>query len=506
MQITSTLSGRVKNLLPKRLFPRALLIIVLPILIVQIVLTWAFYERHWQSVSRHMMRGVVGEVEATLTDLNAAKSRAEQDEIANRARRFFSLNVSQYPDKTLSRQIDPAEPDFDALTSTETLLARNINRMMTTPYDVRYSRPTRQFLIEVARDQGILRFAIADKRIITETTEIFLIWMVGTSLVVVIIAILFLRNQIRPIRALAEAAELFGKGREAKNFRPTGALEVRRAAIALIEMKNRLRRQIGDRTEMLAGVSHDLRAPLTRMKLEVAMLGDGDASQALNEDILEMEHMIEGYLAFARGEGREEPVMTDLRELLADVAAIDARPGHVLGLSIDLGGMLVLAGDEAGLAAFEADHPVTDGRFPMRLANHAGFHTALQDPVAQAGRQQLPAAMFGQPDVPLIDGRGAVWWPGACDTGALWGYTLGHQVVRPYDFTRAIATAAREFAPDLFIVTGPGDTLGGAVAQSLVLANWRGMADKSDFNRLQADGPLLAAMGRPDQRSVLIPT
>lgn len=319
MRLASTLGGRVKNLLPKRLFPRALLIIVLPILIVQIVLTWAFYERHWQSVSRHMMRGVVGDVEVTLTDLNAAKTKAEQDNIANRARRFFGLNVSYYPARDLLRQINPAEPDFDALTSTETLLARNINNMMSAPYDVRYSRPTRQFLIEVARDQGILRFAIADKRIITETTEIFLIWMVGTSLVVVIIAILFLRNQIRPIRALAEAAELFGKGREAKNFRPTGALEVRRAAIALIEMKNRLRRQIGDRTEMLAGVSHDLRAPLTRMKLQLAMLGEDDEVQALRADVVDMQRMIEEYLAFAKGQDMEAIQNVDLDALLAEI-------------------------------------------------------------------------------------------------------------------------------------------------------------------------------------------
>lgn len=220
---------------------------------------------------------------------------------------------------------------------------------------------------------------------------------------------------------------------------------------------------------------------------------------------LMQEHLIGGQLVypFMGSDWRDDPARKSA--LLADVTAINTRPDHVLGLSIDLGGMLVLAGNEAGLAAFEADHPVIDQRFPMRLANHAGFHTALQAPVAQAGRQQLPADLFGQPKIPMIDGRGAIWWPGACDTDALWDYTLGHQVVQPYDFTLAIATAAREFAPDLFIVTGPGDTLGGAVAQSLVLANWCGMADKSDFNRLQSDCPLLVAMGRPDQRPVVAP-
>ncbi|PTX51649.1 malonyl CoA-acyl carrier protein transacylase [Gemmobacter caeni] len=194
------------------------------------------------------------------------------------------------------------------------------------------------------------------------------------------------------------------------------------------------------------------------------------------------------------------PDPTRKAEIMAVVADIGARPDHVLGLSIDLGGMLVLAGNEAGLKAFEAAVPPVQGRFPMRLANHAGFHTAMQVPVAEAGRARLAPGLFAQPKIPMIDGRGHIWWPGACDLHALWDYTLGHQVVEPYDFTRAIAHAAREFAPDLFIVTGPGTTLGGAVAQSLILADWRGMRSKSDFQSRQSADPLLVSMGMEDQR------
>ena len=190
-------------------------------------------------------------------------------------------------------------------------------------------------------------------------------------------------------------------------------------------------------------------------------------------------------------------------ELMGVVAEINARAGHSLALSIDLGGMLVLAGNEAGLAAFEASVPVAQARFPMRLANHAAFHTGLQAPVAAEGRAALPAAMFGQPKYPLIDGRGAIWWPHSTDTGALWEYTLGHQVTEPYDFTHAITVAAREFAPDLFIITGPGTTLGGAVAQSLILANWQGMASKSDFQSAQQLAPFLISMGMDDQRALV---
>ncbi|MEM7222936.1 MAG: ACP S-malonyltransferase [Pseudomonadota bacterium] len=190
-------------------------------------------------------------------------------------------------------------------------------------------------------------------------------------------------------------------------------------------------------------------------------------------------------------------------ELLALVAKIDGRDGQALTLSIDLGGMLVLAGNDAGIKAFEAAVPPLQERFPLRLANHAGFHSALQAPVAEAGRQRLLPELFGQPDLPLVDGRGAVWWPGASDRQALWDYTLGHQVTETYGFTSALKVAAREFAPDLFIVTGPGTTLGGAVAQSLILADWRDMGSKADFQKLQAEAPLLAAMGLEEQRALV---
>lgn len=190
-------------------------------------------------------------------------------------------------------------------------------------------------------------------------------------------------------------------------------------------------------------------------------------------------------------------------EVLALVEEIGDRSGHDLALSIDLGGMLVIAGNEAGLKAFEASVPPVQGRFPLRLGNHAAFHTALQAPVAAKGRAALPKGLFTQPNAPLIDGRGHVWWPGATTTDALYDYTLGHQVVQPYDFTAAIRTAAREFAPDCFIVPGPGTTLGGAVAQSLIRANWRGLTNKADFQRMQAEDPFLISMALPDQRALV---
>ncbi|KMW59366.1 (acyl-carrier-protein) S-malonyltransferase [Candidatus Rhodobacter oscarellae] len=216
---------------------------------------------------------------------------------------------------------------------------------------------------------------------------------------------------------------------------------------------------------------------------------------------LMQEALIGGQVIYPHTGDDWRPDMPRKAELLALVAEIDARAEHALKLSIDLGGMLVLAGDEAGIAGFE-DAALRLDRFPMRLPNHAAFHSHLMAPISAQGKARLSQDLFTQPSLPLIDGRGAVWWPGATDTRQLWDYTLGHQVTETYDFTRAITVAARDFAPDLFIITGPGTTLGGAVAQSLIAGNWRGMASKSDFQTLQNETPLLVSMGREDQRGL----
>lgn len=213
--------------------------------------------------------------------------------------------------------------------------------------------------------------------------------------------------------------------------------------------------------------------------------------------------LIGGQLVYPWMDGDWNPDPARKTALLTLVGDIAARPGLALSLSIDLGGLLVLAGDAAGLAAFEAAVPPVQDRYPMRLANHAAFHTALQAPVAALGRAALPDSLFGPPRLPLIDGRGQIWWPGADSPADLRAYTLGIQVVEPFDFTAAIRTAAREFAPDLFIVTGPGTTLGGAVAQSLICARWRGLGSRQDFRLLQDREPVLIAMGHDDQRALV---
>lgn len=194
------------------------------------------------------------------------------------------------------------------------------------------------------------------------------------------------------------------------------------------------------------------------------------------------------------------PVPGLREQLLGLVAAIAARPGHALALSIDLAGMLVFAGDEAGLAALLAEAPPTPGRDPLRLSGHGPFHTPLMFGSADKAQAELPPALFAAPNIPLVDGRGHIWRRFASDPTAVWDYTFGHQILAPYDFARSVQVAVREYAPDVLILPGPGDTLGGAIAQALISIGWQGITGKADFMARQASDPILLSMGRAEQR------
>lgn len=216
------------------------------------------------------------------------------------------------------------------------------------------------------------------------------------------------------------------------------------------------------------------------------------------------EHMIGGQLIYPFVDDDWRDPNNQREALLAQVATINARPDHVLGRSIDLGGMLVLAGNEAGLSAFEQTVPTLQDRYPMRLPNHGGFHTHLQKPVSDQGLATLGADLFQQPNVPIIDGRGAIWHPKSSDLSALHAYTLGHQVIEPFDFTAAVRVAVRELMPDVVIILGPGTTLGGATAQSLVRCNWRGWQTKSQLQEAAKTRPRILSMGQADQRAMCV--
>jgi malonyl CoA-acyl carrier protein transacylase len=191
-------------------------------------------------------------------------------------------------------------------------------------------------------------------------------------------------------------------------------------------------------------------------------------------------------------------------EVLALAEAIGARPGCRLCVSIELGGMIVFSGDEPGLAALLAEAPPTPAREPLRLVNHGPFHTPLMAASSERALAQLPVDWFGSPKAPMVDGRGHVWRPFASNPAALRDYTFVHQILETYDFTRAVQVAVKEFAPDRIVLLGPGDTLGGAIAQALIAIEWRGLRSKRDFQEMQAGDPFLVSMGRDEQRGMVV--
>jgi len=313
-----------KIILPRTLFGRALLIIVIPVVALQLVATFVFYERHWDTVTRRLALSLAGDTALIIEMMRETKGADDYRAIFDSAERFMSLRLTYEEDEILPNQ----RPEIKVAN-------RIVDRMLNKAFDAHLYRPFRidtsslgdDIEIRIQLTDGVLRVLTTRKRVTSSTTYIFIMWMVGTSLILMAVAILFLRNQIRPIRQLAEAAEEFGKGRDVGHFHPSGATEVRQAASAFISMRDRIQRQIAQRTEMLAGVSHDLRTPLTRMKLQLVMLSESDDVQHLQADVSEMERMVEGYLAFLRGQDSEAVVDTNIRSLINGVAVDAGRKG-----------------------------------------------------------------------------------------------------------------------------------------------------------------------------------
>ncbi|MFO7481312.1 ATP-binding protein [Oceanibaculum nanhaiense] len=308
----------IKRFLPRSLFGRSLMIIVTPMILVQVISTYVFYDRHWDLITRRLSGAVAGEL-AFVVELLAEEPSIEGDEpIFDMSRRHFWAELTYRPGDILPNEtIVPSG-------LLEEKLTRELNQRLSFPHRLDARSIERHVKISVQLPNGVLDFVTTRDRLFSSTTYVFLMWMVGSSLILFAVAVVFMRNQIRPIRRLAAAADSFGKGSDAPGFKPEGAAEVRLAASAFIRMRDRIQRQISQRTEMLAGVSHDLRTPLTRMRLQLAMMAGGEDAEALRQDIAEMEQMLEGYLAFARGEGTEQAQPIDLARLLREVTN-DAR-------------------------------------------------------------------------------------------------------------------------------------------------------------------------------------
>jgi two-component system, OmpR family, osmolarity sensor histidine kinase EnvZ len=313
----------LKAVLPKGLYARALLIIIVPMVVLQSVVAFMFLERQWSVVNYYVSSAVSREI-ATLIDVYKTYPQgADRAQIKRIAQERLGLVVDFLPGTTLPPP--GPKPFFSQL---DAALSDEIRRQVGLPFWIDTVGRSSIVEIRIKLDDTIMRVFARRADATSINSWIFLMWMVATSLVVLTIAILFLRNQIRPIVRLADAAEAFGKGREVPNFRPRGAREVRRAAAAFMEMKTRIERAIEQRTTMLAGVSHDLRTILTRFKLELAFLGDSPEVEAIEKDVDEMAAMLEAYLAFARGDLGEQPAPTDMAALLDELKVDSERHGH----------------------------------------------------------------------------------------------------------------------------------------------------------------------------------
>ena len=318
----------LKSVMPKGLYARSLLIIIVPMVVLQSVVALLFLERHWDLVTNYLSSAVTQEI-ATLIDVyKTFPQDADHAQLRRVAQDRLGLVVDFIP----GGQLPPPgpKPFFNQL---DEALSDDIRKQIGLPFWIDTVGRSSIVEIRIQLPGTIMRVFAPRADVYDPNSWIFLVWMVATSLVVLAIAIAFLRNQIRPIVRLADAAEAFGKGREPQNFRPRGAREVRRAAAAFLEMKGRVERAIEQRTTMLAGVSHDLRTILTRFKLELALLGDGPEIDAIKKDIDEMAAMLEAYLAFARGDTGEQSAPTDIAALLDELKLDSERHGHRASVS-----------------------------------------------------------------------------------------------------------------------------------------------------------------------------
>lgn len=303
------------DILPKGLYSRALIIIIAPIVMLAAVVTFVFMERHWQQVNQRLAEQTARNIAALIDVYDSEKEKRDHSRLVQLARDRLNLSMQILPRAELPRPLP--KPFFSQLDRT---LSRQLQRHIGLPFWIDTLGQSSHVEIRVQHDDAILRFVVTRSQTSASNSHIFLLWMVGSSVILLTVAILFLRNQIKPILRLAEAADALGKGRPMpEDFKPRGAREVRQAAQAFIEMSDRIRTHVEQRTTMLAGVSHDLRTVLTRFRLELALMGNRPEVKSLSVNVDEMQHMLEDYLAFARGDGGEEARPTNVRDLLEEI-------------------------------------------------------------------------------------------------------------------------------------------------------------------------------------------
>ena len=306
---------RVAALLPKGLYARSILIVILPMVILQSVLTFIFLERHWALVTTRLSTVLTQDLSAIIDIYQSYPQDADAANLTRIAAERMKIDIEFLPKGPLPPALP--KPFFSIV---DDALGNEIKKQIGLPFWLDTVGRSNLIEIRIELPNAILRAVAYRSAAYASNSYIFILWMVGTSSVLIIVAIAFLRTQIRPILRLSRAAEAFGKGREI-DFRPRGAREVRQAGYAFIAMKRRIERAIEQRTAMLNGVSHDLRTVITRFKLSLALMGDSEDSEEMKKDVDEMQRMLEGYLAFARGDASEPAIPVDMRDFIEDMRA-----------------------------------------------------------------------------------------------------------------------------------------------------------------------------------------
>jgi len=308
------------KIFPQTLFFRTMLLIFIPLIVVQVVSIIAFFDGSWGRVGKRLSSNLTSNM---AFDMQLAQ-RAPQnmDELQKLSHDLFDMDFQYYSNEDKHEVIVNARRSNKLVTGfLEEALKREFPNDIATVY---MEKDSPNLVVYVDTEEGLYEFTTPSKNIFSTSIFGFVAWMVGTSMLLFLVAVLFLRIQVRSIADMAQAAEDFGKGIDNKKFKPYGSSEVRKAGIAFIKMKERIQRQISERTQMLAGVSHDLRTPLTRMKLQLAMLPDNQKNNGLDkeeflQDVSEMEKMLNGYLAFVSGEGGEQASFVDMNEMILSI-------------------------------------------------------------------------------------------------------------------------------------------------------------------------------------------
>ncbi len=325
---------------PRTLKARASLIIVVPLIVVQIISTYIFYENHWDTLSRRMAASLAGDVAALANFIRDYPGEENFNWLKQNTKNTLKFDLSYKANAQITgdHALD-SDPEDNSIVAGD-VLAEAITESLQRPFRIDFvtHRADKMILIDVQLESGVLNVLAPRRRLFSSTTYVFVIWMVGSSILLFGVATAFLHHQVKSVRKLAHAVDEFGKGRDIADFPAEGAFEVRQAARAFNVMRSRIKRQITQRTEMLAGVSHDLRTPLTRMKLQLEMFKPGVESgdiAALKGDAAEMERMLDAYLSFARGEGDEESVATNAGKLLESIATKYRRDGASVTLDVE---------------------------------------------------------------------------------------------------------------------------------------------------------------------------